>query len=1185
MRLKSLDLVGFKSFLEPTSVGFAPGITAVVGPNGCGKSNVVDAIRWVLGEQAPTRLRGKTADDLIYAGNDANPAAGMAEVSLLLEADDNSPLPEPYAALSEVCVTRRVYRSGESEYLLNRIPCRLKDITEFFMAAQIHSRGYALIEQGRIEEIIQSKPSELRGMIEEAAGLSLFKGRREMSERKLERVRENLARVDDVLAEIERQLAFARRQAKKAEAYKAIRFELAELERLAAARRLIEERARLERSEARLAELAAGRETLRAALAELQADTDSAGSRLAAERDRLAAHGRELDNLRAAAAQRGHTREFLERRRAAAETAAPELLARLVELEAKTTAARAARAEAGARLARERNADDGSEIALARLREQHEAAAAELRAAERRGEELRDEVAELMREAAAIRGRLGALSGERAELEQRRLGADEQLPRLEQTLGAAREALAASAAELASARSAMADAEHRANAAGAGERDARAALDASLARLALLREGLSAARARAERAAHRAAAGGGAAERLRVVLESLNGDRPAEPPAMLAEVVRAPAAMRAALDAALGNEAEAVIVDSAHLAVKAIDILKESRAGRLSFIPEPGAVADAHPAIEAPGIAGRLLDMLEVEPRFRNVAEAMLGHVLLADDLRAALAASNLNGHGTLFVTREGDLVAPGIMIAGGSAAPGEDEGAWSAAPDQRELEAAAARVAAAESESAALRAAFDAARAELETARRELGDAREALARAERALGERRGAVERAENGSAAARNQTEQARARLDEIAQWFAESNARLEELAHGEAAGRERLAAMRAEIGARKTRAEESAGAMLEAASRVETRRARLDAIEQELRHLRRLADEHEAQIVKDRAALARVGEERVELARELEQLARDAEAARARTVELEAVSAEMRIACEQADAELQKLKAELDETRGRAEALEREAMDCALGCERARTLAAELGRSFAEKFQTEFAAVENEMREALAPRDAVADEARLTELRAKAERLGEVNLAADSEVKELEERASVLGRERADLEAAVKDLTQTIQKLNREARRRFSETFEGAARNFAELFPKLLRGGKGRLELMAAEDVLEAGVNILVQPPGKKVKEIGLLSGGEKALCAMALIFSLFLLNPSPFCVMDEVDAPLDEFSLAAFTGLVGELKGRSQFIVITHNQRTMQRADQIHGVTMEQPGVSRLISLAIPRAA
>src|ERR1700730_11630655 len=276
MRLKSLDLVGFKSFFDPTIITFSPGVTAVVGPNGCGKSNVVDAIRWVLGEQAPTRLRGKSTEDLIYAGNDANAAAGMAEVTLLLEAEDATTLPEPYAALSEVAVTRRVYRSGDSEYLINRIGCRLKDITEFFMAAQIHSRGYALIEQGRIEEIIQSKTAEMRGMIEEAAGVSLFKGRGEMSERKLDRVRENLARVDDVLAEIERQWAFARRQAKKAEAYKATRAELAELERLTAARRLLEERARLEHHRARSEEPDSPSAATRASLAELQSQTDAA---------------------------------------------------------------------------------------------------------------------------------------------------------------------------------------------------------------------------------------------------------------------------------------------------------------------------------------------------------------------------------------------------------------------------------------------------------------------------------------------------------------------------------------------------------------------------------------------------------------------------------------------------------------------------------------------------------------------------------------------------------------------------------------------------------------------------------------------------------------------------------------------------------------------------------------------
>jgi chromosome segregation protein len=668
-----------------------------------------------------------------------------------------------------------------------------------------------------------------------------------------------------------------------------------------------------------------------------------------------------------------------------------------------------------------------------------------------------------------------------------------------------------------------------------------------------------------------------------MVLDSLNGERPAEHPAMLAEVLRAPATMRAALGAVLGEQAEAVIVDSPHLALRAIEILKESRAGRLSFIPEPGP-ADSYPAIEAPGIVGRLLDMLEVEPRFRQVAEAMLGHVVVADDLHSALAASNLNGHGTLFVTREGDLVSPGRMIAGGSVAP-SDGAETTALPDAPPLEEAAARVEQAEAETASLRAAFEATRAVLGTAHRELSEGRDNLSHAERAMSERRSALERVESEAAAALGQHEQTRARLEEIARLIAQSNAQMEKLAYGEAAGRERLGAIRTAMLECKARTEESAATMLEAASRVEARRARLGAIEQELGHLRRLAEELEAQIGKDRASLARIGDERLELVRELDQIAAQAEASRTREAELDAATAEMSAACEAAATTLQARKAELAETRARAEALEREAMECALGYERARTLAEELGRSFVEKFQTEFAAVEDELAGALATRDGVADDGRLAELRARAERLGEVNLAAESEVKELEERAGVLNTERIDLEAAVKDLTHTIQKLNREARRRFSETFEGAARNFAELFPKLLRGGKGRLELLPADDVLEAGVNILVQPPGKKVKEIGLLSGGEKALCAMALIFSLFLLNPSPFCVMDEVDAPLDEFSLAAFTGLVGELKGRSQFIVITHNQRTMQRADHIHGVTMERPGISRLISLAIPRAA
>ncbi len=1175
MRLKSLELLGFKSFLDSTTIGFAPGMTAVVGPNGCGKSNVVDAIRWVLGEQAPTRLRGKSIEDLIYAGNDSNPAAGMCEVSLILEAEEGSLLPEPYSVLSEVAVTRRAYRSGESEYLLNKIPCRLKDITEFFMAAQIHSRGYSLVEQGRIEEIIQAKPHELRTLVEEAAGLSLFKGRREMSERKLERVKENLARVDDVVREIERQLNFARRQAKKAETYKVVKAELGELERFAASRRLIDQREELALQTGRDAELKASLENARADSSSMREDVDHAASTAQSSRSELGGAERELENLHSGATQRARTREFMERRLGAISELEPNLRARLAELESKSTIARASRAEAGAALSREIAAGGGdADAALKEISSRNEVAQKELKNAERLGEESKDELSDIVREAAVIRGRLGDLAGERAELENRLGATATDTPALMETLRAATESMRAAEEELEACRNTATDSDAARRTAAEHEIEARTALEHLTARINSLRGVLG---ARKEAVANHSP--DGAAPRLRTVLESLNGDRPATDPAILNQVVHAPIPLAPALKAVLGDQMEAVIVESPDFALRAIEILKENRAGRLSFVNEPAPGLAPHPAIEAPGICGRLLDMLEVEPRFAPVAEVMLGHVMLADDLHAALAASNLNGHGTVFVTREGDLVWPGRMITGGSS----DEGRPAIDPATLETEMLA--LARAEDEHRERIAHFASIRAERERADQELEQARTRARDAERIANERRTALARAEQAVALADASGGASRRRLGEIAELLGASNARLEELAMSEQGARARLAGIVAQLAALRSAAEEVGAAMLDAASKAEARKAHLGALESELAHTRREASSLEAQFDEHRATLERALVERSEFERELENLSAQDSAAKIREAGLEAELNRLTAECESCEHALEARRAEYKAAQERLTALEADAMECGLKRERARALSEEMARAFIEKFGAEFDTMAVEIIPALDGRDAAQDDARIIELRAKMERIGEVNLAAESEVNELEERAGVLTAERTDLQSALDDLTKTITHLNREARKRFAETFEGAAKNFAELFPKLLRGGKGRLELTDAGDVLEAGVNVLVQPPGKKVKEIGLLSGGEKALSAMALIFSLFLLNPSPFCVMDEVDAPLDEFSLAAFTTLMSELKARSQFIVITHNQRTMQRADQIHGITMDRPGVSRIISLKIPEAA
>jgi chromosome segregation protein len=1176
MRLKSLELVGFKSFLDHTIIGFSPGMTAVVGPNGCGKSNVVDAIRWVLGEQAPTRLRGKSVEDLIYAGNDSNPAAGMAEVSLVLEAEEGSLLPEPYSTLSEIAVTRRAYRSGDSEYLLNKIPCRLKDIAEFFMAAQIHSRGYSIVEQGRIEEVIQAKPHEVRGLIEEAAGLSLFKGRREMSERKLERVKENLARLDDVLSEIERQLNYARRQARKAETYKIVKAELSELERYAAARRLIEQREELAIQTDRDAELHAHSQSTRRDADEIQVAAETAGTAAQSARAELGGAKRELENLEQSAADCARSREFLNRRLEAIDQLEPEMVERLAELELKATATRAARALAASSLARELKDGEGDiETVLDELTTRHQSAQAELKQAERKIEEVKDELSDVIREAAVIRGRLGDLAGERAELEERLVALDQEAPALAAEMEMARSLAASGDAELEACRFESAGLEESHREATAREMEIRNTVEHLAGRIATLKSALE-----ARSNGNGATASDGAGLRLRTILESLNGDRPSVDPVMLSQVVRAPLGLEPALKAVLGNELDAVVVESPAFAVRAIEILKENRAGRLSFLQQPAADVAMHASIDAPGIAGRLVDMVEVDQRFAPLAEAMLGHVIVADDLRAALSASNLNGHGTVFVTREGDLVHPGRMISGGST---EEEA--HVAADLAAATRQAEELAHAEEDHQSNTASLNEARRAKEAAHQSLSDVRHRTREAERMVGERRAALGKVEQSKALADAQLSGARRRLGEIGELAASANARLEQLALGEQELRARLAALSEERAACRTAAEDLARNRVEVAARVETRKAELAALEAEFRHAESVSRDIETQIVERMRALERARAERVEFAAELDKLSAQNVAARDREAELAVELERLGAECEARENELEARRAELKQIRERLSALEAEVNECALRRERARTLSEELARSFVERFGAEFDAVAADIIPALDGRDAAADDARIAELRAKLERIGEVNLAAESEVKELEDRAATLGAERADLESALDDLSKTITTLNREARRRFAETFEGAAKNFEELFPKLLRGGKGRLELTEATDVLEAGVNILVQPAGKKVKEIGLLSGGEKALSAMALIFSLFLLNPSPFCVMDEVDAPLDEFSLAAFVSLMSELKGRSQFIVITHNQRTMQRADQIHGVTMDRPGVSRTISLKIPQAA
>jgi chromosome segregation protein len=1176
MRLKSLELVGFKSFFDATKVSFAPGITAIVGPNGCGKSNLVDAIRWVLGEQAPGRLRARAAEDLVFTGSDSRAQAGMAQVSMVLEADEGALFPEPFSKHSEVSVTRRIYRSGDTECLLNKMPCRLKDIGEFFMAAGIHSRGYAIIPQGKVEEVIQAKPLDLKALVEEAAGLALYKERRELSERKLERVKENLARVDQVLAEIERQLAFARRQAKKAETYRALKTELGVLEKLCAARRIVNTRLDLERAAAEKERLKGEVEQARESRAQTGALVERVEKELNQLDQQLVANTKEGETLSAAAAERERARQFLARRRAEIDERIPQITARLGELAEKGAAARQTCSELERELACAPLPDDQGESALSAAQAEFASARAELERHEAQTEQLRDELAEALREVTAARAQIAQMERERGELLQRAAQADRVLSAACAALQKAQSELSAVTTEIERLQEQAAQSEADFAAATERELAARDTVERQETALAGAREAVDAALRRARRLELDAAE-----ERLRVVLDSMDGERPASTPRFLADVIRAPLELEGALSAVLGELLGAVIVESPSFALKAVEVLREKQSGRLSFVPQDLNGVQNGAGYRLNG-ARRLVEMLAIDENYAGLAEALLGHVEVVDDVASALEAASNGHYGRIFVTRYGDVVRPGGIVSGGHRMASEQ-----VVETEQTLPVSQAQelLARAEEERELLRQALVSAREMCRQAEARLGAAREASAKARMAADAARSACERARREQELAADYRNKTLHRLSEIDTALPEAKAHVEEIEAAQQVQRDQLAQLRQLVAEKRTLADEAGVKLRTLDAELKARKERRESLVRQLHQARLLADQIAAQLTDEERALERTRAEREELAREAEKIGANDEAARESTLTLAAEALRLRRAREELASELEEACSALKRAESELSRLETENVECGLKQERLSALFDELTRSFLERFQVEFERYSSESGATPDAQDIDESESRLAELRARVERLGVVNLEAENEVAELADRAEKLRSERADLDKASQDLTQTIQKLNREAKRRFRETFESAARNFAELLPKLMDGGEGRLELLDINDEGVEGLGVLVRPPGKRVKELGLLSGGEKAISALALIFSLFLLKPSPFCLLDEVDASLDERTLTAFTRLLGEFQGRSQFILVTHNQATMRAADQIHGVSMPQPGVSQVISLKLSEAA
>jgi chromosome segregation protein len=1311
MRLERLEIHGFKSFSDRSELAFDKGVTAIVGPNGCGKSNVADAITWVMGEQSAKSLRGERMEDVIFNGSDArkptasaevrlrfsgvlktlmapalpvvpmvkdangnghdaahgngnghaagngnghgngngqaNPSTSLGaggnghesgvgldgrEIAVVARAPGDGPISREEAeeliqsVAREVEVTRRLYRSGESEYLIDGQVCRLRDVHELLMDTGLGAKAYAIIEQGKIGMILSTRPTDRRQIIEEAAGVTKYKSRRRSAELKLEAARLNLTRIDDIVFEVEKQRGTLKRQAGKARRYRKLGDELRRWEKVLFARKYRQLAGTIESARARLSEARECESAAAARLSEVESDLGrlrielvEAESRATASRE--AAHAREL-----AINRQQQQIEFDREQVQTLEQRATSLAAELGTLEARrepacqvlaarreaAASANAARDRAASALVAESDAYDAAHRDIEGLEADVEAARSEVFSAINSATALRH----AMEHASAARDRAGEMLSKLdvelsdVRIESERVAADrsaatEALALAHASIEATRLARTARESELASARI---EHEWRARSVRAREHEL-AGLDARLKSL----EELEAARA-------------GFGDAPRAVLAQANGQ--VGQMGAIADYLDVDAGYERAVEACLGDLLQHVIVERPEHAAAGFQLVREQSAGRCGFLVT-SAASGAGAERARPGLIA-LSSIVRVNGPHASAIRQAMGEAWIAGSYSAAAAASLATE--APIATREGDVFRGPHLITGGSR--GDARGILETKREIRELRGRIASerealgglaeetaglegtIAHASNAIAALnaehhklekgvvghdlqlqRASDEAARLaqkgeQLARERRQAAEERDGLDRRQE---EARASIARLEYDQRSADEQLTVAQRRLFEAREASDDLSRRAAEAGATHAALVERASALGVEV-----------QRLEEASAEIEARAAALASGLAETRHrvqdLGRAIVAGEAQLDVDvlgleglrrdvEAADLEVGALRAQ-ADQHEALIKDARGA---LEAIRATVASLDIARVTAEADLSHLaqssvdtvQATLDEVLADVEQLERDGKDIP----DARIICAEerdedevtSHQSPVDSPQSSVDSPTDDWR--LATDDSVqrtlsAEEA-ITALRAKIDRLGPVNMMAIEQFDELETRHGFLTTQRKDLIDSIAQTSEAIKRIDETTRRRFAEAFAAINRNFQTTFSTLFGGGRAGLTLLDENDPLESGIEIIAQPPGKRLQSVQLLSGGEKALTAIALMFGLFQFKPSPFCLLDEIDAPLDDANISRFVEMLRSMQVHTQFILITHNRKTMEIADRLYGVTMEEPGVSKLISVQL----
>ncbi len=1178
MYLKSLEVLGFKSFAQKTRLVFEPGITAIVGPNGCGKSNISDAIRWVLGEQRPTALRGSAMSDVIFSGTDSRKPLGMAEVSITF-ADCEDKLGTEY---NEVTVSRRVFRSGEGQYFLNKTPCRLRDIHRLFMGTGIGTTSYSVMAQGQIDAILSSRPEDRRAVFEEASGITRFKVDRKEALRKLEQTEANLVRLTDVIREVKRQIGSLQRQAGKARRYTELRTELRALDLWVTARRVQALDRTAEEARALHEALAREMEALHEQTVALEGDVSAARDALMSLEQEI---GQALESAMQAQGALAQAREALrtnEQRIAEYRDWSLRDEREIVETQAVYDAQR----QAIDALTEQRTQLDRevlqAEEALGDAREHYEQQRQAVENARRALQALRGELLECERSAARTQSELAQAEAQarNAELQRERL--DSERSQLQQSLeqldasGRTLEGECETLAEL------VADHEERLAATEALHARHGAEWKDLQQQRAALQSRIAAEQARIQLLEDREENDEAFPAGSRLLLDPSNPLQlpPGNLLGPLAEHLSAVAETRRALEAALRPWLDAVVVsDGASAASMLATLLATGRPATTRLVAADGPRA---PAPEAPWT--RLMEAVECSDEARPAVARLLADVYLLpslDQLPEPLPP------GCTFVTLNG-----AVIHADGRYELWMPEAAASNPLARRLLaEDSREQLAALELE---LHKQTEQAERIAETLEQTEGRRRELRAlldECRHAAARKGGELQSCQRDAQRVRRRHEEVLLECRRTTDGNRSQTARKDELAgrlKGLWADRDRLAeaqeALVAEVQGLEQRHGQAQAALTE-------HRLRHAALSQQSDHLRTQHRSGEARLaeleklVQGRSrglqsyeeSIRKLTAENKRLEAGLEGLQRDVAQRNAVAQELRASREERRAAIEREEGRLQTLRRTAEERSRRHSQAEVQLAEARMKRQN------HLDR-LANEYRIELAALHREPEPEWpdgTPPDLDAVDIRIAELRGQIDAIGPVNLVAIEEYRDHEERHAFLVAQEEDLVKGKAQILDLIRRINQESSALFRETFDKANLNFQSMFEKLFNGGTAQLVLLDSEDVLECGIDIIARPPGKRLQSVSLLSGGERTMTAVALLFAIYMIKPSPFALLDELDAALDDSNIGRFVRTLKEFLEMSQFVIITHNQHTIAGADIVYGVTMPEKGVSKIVSMRL----